>query len=76
MKTPFKNHIKLGSCWYDNFFKTNTRQRTFSMESIPTGVEVLEMTTRAVIPSGVEKCGKDETNNKTQLKNKNHELKK
>lgn len=26
MKTQFKHHIKFGSCWYDNFFKTNTRQ--------------------------------------------------
>lgn len=28
MKTQFKHHIKFGSCWYDNFFKTNTRQLT------------------------------------------------
>jgi len=27
MKTQFKHHIKFGSCWYDNFFKTNTRQQ-------------------------------------------------
>ena len=26
MKTEFKNHIKFGSCWYDNFFKIQTRQ--------------------------------------------------
>lgn len=26
MKTQFKNHIKFGSCWYDNFFKVTTRQ--------------------------------------------------
>lgn len=26
MKIEFKNHIKFGSCWYDNFFKINTRQ--------------------------------------------------
>ncbi|CAN5345458.1 hypothetical protein BH10BAC1_BH10BAC1_18690 [soil metagenome] len=26
MKTQYKNHIKFGSCWYDNFFKINTRQ--------------------------------------------------
>ena len=26
MKTQFKNHIKFGSCWYDNFFKINNRQ--------------------------------------------------
>jgi hypothetical protein len=25
MKTEFKNHIKYGSCWYDQFFKINQR---------------------------------------------------
>ena len=28
MKTQFKNHIKFGSCWYDTFFKTTTKQKT------------------------------------------------
>lgn len=26
MKTQFKHHIKFGSCWYDQFFKIQTRQ--------------------------------------------------
>ena len=33
MKTQFKHHIKFGSCWYDNFFQTSTRQQTEKIKS-------------------------------------------
>jgi hypothetical protein len=33
MKTQFKNHIKFGSCWYDNFFKVQRSQNVRTIET-------------------------------------------
>ncbi|MBA3971535.1 MAG: hypothetical protein H0X46_05220 [Bacteroidetes bacterium] len=40
MKTEFKNHIKFGSCWYDNFFKVSRRQDIKSADARLTRVSL------------------------------------
>lgn len=63
MKTQFRHHIKFGSCWYDSFFKVNTRQPARSVISSGAGKA----------REGIPRLKSNSTNKNLNLKNHHHE---